>query len=195
MTDRPETPDTDAVQALWQGQERETDAMTLQAMRMLVRNDRDHVRQQLMLGFTLVLVEGVIFGAWAIKAKNEVIRAGMIVVVLGLTWLAWRVWRRQAHGLPSPGATTQTLIAFHRQQLERRRTNFSYLVVTAAPTFAGLFIAAYGMHLLKRGPPTWWYASFLGLCALWFVGGSLVQRRQARRLQQQIDDLDRMRRE
>jgi hypothetical protein len=193
MTDRPEVPDTDAVQALWQGQEQESPTMTLQAIRMLVRNDRDHVRNGLLFGLVLIVVEAFAFGRFALTAKNDVMRAGELVVLVGLGWMAWRMWRRASadRRLPDAAATTQTLIAFHRAQLARRRVGYGWMMVTVAPLFVGIAVAAYGGWLLKRGPLAN-LVPIVALSALWFVAAWFMQRRQARKLQEQIDELDQM---
>jgi hypothetical protein len=191
MTEHPEMPGADPAQALWQGQELENPTMTLQAIRMLVRNDREHVRNGLLFGLVLVVVEVLAFGRFALTAKNDVIRAGEVIVMLGLAWMAWRMWRRQfGQRLPDASASTQTLIAFHRAQLVRRRIGFGWMAVTAAPVFMGIAVSFYGGWLLNPAPLLPHLAPLLALSAAWFVAAWFIQRRQARRLQGQIDDLD-----
>jgi len=75
----------------------------------------------------------------------------------------------------------------------RRRARYGWLLVSAGPAIAGLLISTYGFQLaLGLGLPAWWLASFFGLLAMWFLAPWLLQRRQARQLQEQIDDLDQM---
>lgn len=192
MTDRPEDPNTDALQALWQGQEPETPAMTLQAIRMLARNDANHMRNALFVGFTLLVVEALMFTPWLLKAPNGVMRNGWIIMLVGLAWMGWRMWRQRPSRLPDLGATTQTLIAFHRRELERRRTNYRSLMVTVAPLFAGMVLVVRGMQLARPHAPLANFAPIVVLAVVWFIWAGVLQRRQARRLQEQIDDLDRL---
>jgi threonine/homoserine/homoserine lactone efflux protein len=194
MTDHPEHPDNDPAQAIWQGQDLETPAMTLQAIRMLVRNDREHVRNGLLFGLGLIVVEGLAFGRVALIAKNDVMRAGVLIVILGLAWMGWRMWRRPwgDRRLPDAAATTQTLIAFHRDQLARRRVSYGWMMITVAPVFVGVAVSFYGGWLLKRGPLLPHLGPLVALCGLWFIAAWFIQRRQSRRLQEQIDDLDQM---
>lgn len=192
MTDRPESPDTDVVQALWQGQERETDAMTPQAIRMLVRNDRDHVRQQLLFGFGLIVFEVLGFGWMLRSAPSDIIRAGEVIVLLGLAWIAWRWWRRWPSRAPDASATTQTLIGFQRQELMRRRGGFSWMMIGSAPVIVGAIVTAYGGYRLHPNTPISRLGPFFGILLLWFVVAWIIGRRASRRVQEQIDELDQM---
>lgn len=191
MTDRQDDRGPEALQTLWQGQETESPTMTLHAIRALVRNDRDHMRNQLMFGLVLVATEAVAFTPLVVKAKNDVIRAGGATILVGLAWMAWRLWRRRVGQGPDAAASAQALIAFQRQSLERRRANYGWLLVSAGPAIAGLLITTYGFQL-ARPLPAWWMATFFGFLGLWFLAAWLLQRRQAGQLQAQIEDLDRM---
>ncbi len=190
MTDRPEDPNTDALQQLWQGQERETPAMTAKAVRMLVRNDRDHMRQQILFGLVLVGVEVVAFGSMLRVAPNALMRAGEIIILLGLAWMTWRMLQRWPRRVPDADATTQSLIAFQRQALMRRRGGYGWLLASSAPVIIGAIMTAVGGYLVHPGAPISRLAPFFSLLAFWFVAGWFVNRRGSRKLQEQIDDLD-----
>jgi hypothetical protein len=192
MTERPEIQETDALQTLWQGQPQESETMTLQAMRMLVRNDRDHVRQILLFGFAVIVAEATGFAAMLRVARNDLMRTGEIVVLVGLAWMAWRLWARRPGRAPDADATTQSLIAFQRQALVRRRGNYVWLLLSSAPVLIGAVLVAVGAFRAQPGAPISRLFPFAAMVGVWLVVAWIVNRRGMRRLQQRIDDLDQM---
>jgi hypothetical protein len=187
-------PPDDRLKALWQGQETETSAMTLGALRALARNHGGQVRDRFLMLAVLVAVEVVVFGSMALRAPNDMVRLGDGVVLFGLAFMVWRQSRRWPGRLPEAEASADALIEFHRRELVRQRSSYGDMLLTAGPVIAGTLVLVYGLHLAhpERGART--FAPFFGLMAFWFVSAWFLQRRQARRLQAEIDDLDAMRR-
>jgi hypothetical protein len=183
-------PPDDHLKALWQGQDTETPTMTVKAMRLLVRNDRDHVRQGLLLGFGLIVFEAIAFGSMLRVARNDVMRAGEIIILAGLAWMAWRLWRRRPGRAPDPDATTQSLVAFHRESLVRRRGGYAWLMISAGPMLVGVLVLVYGERLASPGVSASRLIPFFTLFVLWFVVAWFINRRGSRRLQDQIDEMD-----
>jgi hypothetical protein len=159
---------------------------------MLVSTDRDHVRHMMLFGFVLIVVEALAFGNMLRVARNDVMRAGEIVVLAGLAWMAWRLWQRRPGRAPDANATTQSLIAFQREALVRRRGGFGWLMVSSAPVIVGSVLVAYGAYRAQPGAPVSRLFPFFGLVAFWFAGAWIVNRRGMRRLQEKIDDLDQL---
>jgi hypothetical protein len=183
-------PPEDPIKALWQGQHPETDRMTLQAIRALARTYTDGVRDRMLMTVALIVVETAIFGVLAWRAPNAPMRVGYLLVLVGLAWMAWRVWARRPGRLPGAESSAATLLDFHRKQLLRQRFSYGDMLVATGPTIAGLVVVIYGMHVLR--PQAGWdkFGPFFVLMALWFVGAWIVQRRQARRLRDRIDEVD-----
>jgi hypothetical protein len=183
-------PPEDHLKALWQGQETETPTMTAVAIRALARNYVDNARGRIWLGVGLAAFELVGFGRMAWLARNEVVRAGYLVILAGVLWLTWRIVRRRPLPVPTTEASALTLIEFHRAQLERQQSGFSWVVVSAAPIFVGIAITMVGLHQVR--PNLSWrnIAPTVILSIAWFVASFVIQRRQARRLAEQIAEMD-----
>jgi hypothetical protein len=183
-------PPDDRLKALWQGQDTETETMTAMAIRALARNYADNARGKMWLGVSLAAFEFVVFGRLAWLARNEVLRAGYLLLLAGLLWFTWRIVSRRPLPVPATEASALTLIEFHRAQLERQRTGFGWMVVTAAPMFVGIVIAMVGLH--QDRPTMNWrnFAPTVILSVAWFVAAYFLQRRQGRRLAAQIAEMD-----
>ncbi len=185
-------PPDDHLKALWQGQDTETPAMTVQAIRALARNYGSDIRDRFLMMGILVAVEVLVFGSMAWKAPNDMARLGDMLVLFGLAFLVWRSLSKWPGRLPDTGASVETLIGFHRAQLERHRTSYGAMILSVAPMFLGLVVILYGFHLARPHAGARIFIPFLLLTALWFVCAWFMQRRQARRLQMQIDEIDAM---
>jgi hypothetical protein len=183
-------PPDDHMKALWQGQETETPTMTVKAIRALARNYGEGVRGGVLLGLTIVAFEAVVFGLQAWRAPNEVARAGDLIVLAGLVWFTWRIMRRWPTRLPETQASAQALVAFHRVQLERQQTRYANMMITVAPMIVGLLVLVYGLRLQAPQAPLARFAPFFILLCAWFVAAWFIQRRQARRLREQIAEMD-----
>jgi hypothetical protein len=186
MTQPPE----DQLKALWQGQDTETPTMTAMAIRALARNYGDHLRSRTWFGLGLVAFVVLIYGAYLKRAPNEIARAGDVIILAGLTWMAWRMLRRRPTRFLPPEASTTALIEFHRAELMRQRTSYGRILVTAAPLFFGAAMVVVGLQTSQPHASWTRTAPFFLLMALWFVLAYFVQRRQARRLAEQIAEMD-----
>jgi hypothetical protein len=185
-------PPDDHLKALWQSQETETPTMTAMAMRALARNYGDNIRGRMWIGLAVGAFELVVFGFWALRAQNEVLRAGWLIILAGIGWVAWRILSKRPGRLPPPEASAQALIDFHRAELEHQRTNFRWLMVTAAPMFVGMAVALVGMRKARPNMTLANIAPILVLIVIWFVLAFALNRRQAKRLAEQIAEMDRL---
>ena len=188
-------PPDDHLKALWKGQETEHPTMTTQAIRALARNHGTHVRDRFAMGLVLIAVEAAFFGVMALRARNAWILGGDVAVLAGLVWMTWRLGRKLPGRLPGASASASALIDFHRAELERQQTNYRWLLLSAGPIIAGLLVMVYGFHVLRPQAGLTRFAPFFILLVSWFVAGWFIQRRQARRLRAQIDELDAMKRD
>jgi hypothetical protein len=186
-------PPDDNLKALWRGQETETTTMTVEAIRALARNHGAHVRDKFLMGAVLVAIEALFFGVMAWRAPNNVARVGDVMVLAGLAWMIWRLQARLPGSLPAAGASAETLIDFHRAELQRQGRGYGDLMLIAGPMILGLLVLIYGMALTRPEAGLRNVGPILVLLGVWFVAAWFVQRRQARGLQDQIEELDRMR--
>ena len=190
MTQPPE----DHLKALWQGQDTETPEMTAKAMRVLARNYGDNLRGRIWLALTFGVFEVALFGLQAWRAPNDVMRAGDMIMMAGGVWMIWRIVVMRPRRLPPPEASTATLIEFHRAELERQPSNLSWMIVTTAPIFLGMFVALVGMQKARPNMSLANIAPVLLLIAVWCIGAFVLQRRQAKRRAEQIAEMDDLRR-
>jgi hypothetical protein len=186
MTEPPE----DAAKSLWRQQDMETPTMTNLAVRALVRGHGERLRNQLLAGTLLIVAEAVWFGFMALKALNFVALCGYLLVVAGLGWMFWRLGPQRPGRLPDTGASTGTLIAFHRQELQRQKRSYLSLLISAGPVLVGVLVTALGLYLSRPGAPVRGFALLLGLMGLWLILAWAIQRGRARQLQRQLDELD-----
>ena len=115
-------PPDDHLKALWQGQETESPAMTATAIRALARNYGENFRGRIWLGLAIAAFEVVVFGLYAWRAANDVLRVGYLIILAGVGWMTWRILGKRPGRLPPPDASTKALIEFHRAELEHQRS-------------------------------------------------------------------------
>jgi hypothetical protein len=183
-------PSDDHLKALWQGQHTETPTMTAIAIRALARNYGDSIRGRIWIGLTIGAFEVVVLGLYAWRASNDVLRIGYLIILGGVGWITWRILGKRPGRLPPPEASAQALIDFHRAELERQRTNFRWMIVSAAPMFIGMAVTLVGMQKARPNMTLANIAPMLVLIVLWFIAAFVLNRRQAKRLAEQIAEMD-----
>ena len=183
-------PFEEPIKALWQDQQEERVTVTTIAIRALARNQNDSARDRLLVGYILIAFEAVVFGWFALKAPNALERAGEILILAGLAWMVWRFWLRRPGRLPDSDASVQTLLIFQRGELQRQKSSYIGLLISATPVIAGALITVASLKITRHGAPNASLAPVFALLGAWFVAGWFIQRRGSRRLQRQIEDLD-----
>jgi hypothetical protein len=183
-------PSEDQLGALWRDQQEENSIMTAKAIRALARNHNDTVRDRQLLGYGIIAVEAVVFGWYALKAPNAIVRAGELLILMGLTWMVWRIWLRRPGRLPDVDASARTLVAFQRTELVRRTSSYTWMLVSAGPVVAGLMVMLAGLRTAHPAASDARLVTIFVLLGIWFVAGWFMQRRQSQRIRQQIEDLD-----
>jgi hypothetical protein len=176
-------------QALWQSQPRTGRVLSLDEVRehahrlerrVARRNLREYVA-------AVIVVIGYGWGMWVMP--SALIRGGALLIIAATVLVVWRLHRwGRAQPLPSDLALKPAL-AFHRSQLERQRDGLKgvwrwYLL----PFVPGLLVLVIGASLFEPIGPRRATAFGLGAMAV-MIGGHLLNRRAARRLQKYIDHL------
>lgn len=183
-------PFEEPIKALWQDQQEERPTMTTIAIRALAQNHNESARDRLLVGYILIAFEAVVFGWFALKAPNALARAGEILILAGLAWMVWRFWLRRPGRLPDADASAQTLLIFQRGELQRQKSSYIWLLLSAAPVIAGALITVAGLKIASHGALNASLTPIFALLGAWFVASWFIQRRGSRRLQRQIEDLD-----
>lgn len=168
--------------------------MTATAIRALARNYGDTLRGRVWLGLCIAVVEVLIFGLYAWRAENGLLRAGYLIILAGVGWMTWRILGKRPGRLPPPEASTAVLIDFHRAELVRQQTGFVWMTLTVAPVFVGMAVTMLGMQKARPNMSLANAAPLLVAVIAWWFAAFVMQRRQAKRLAEQIAEMDQLRR-
>jgi hypothetical protein len=189
MTQPPE----DHLKALWQGQDTETPEITAQAIRMLLNDYQTTARQKALVGLGISVLSAALFAWCARVAPNGLVRTGDLMMLLWTPVMAWIVWHRQPAGTPGGETSTMGLIDFHRAQVAREAPDLRLIATIVLPLFigtavigAGLWEQARQMRYVQLLPP-------LVLLAIWVVIFVFQLRRQRRRVEDRLREIDALR--
>jgi hypothetical protein len=117
MTD----PSPKDVKQIWKNQETEGTTVTLQDIRNRAAKFERRVRNRNLREYIAGAVVIVLFGLGAWNLQGWMIKLGCGLIVAATLYVTWQLHRRgRARGVPD-GATTAGLLAFHREELERQR--------------------------------------------------------------------------
>ena len=180
---------SDDLQNLWQNQQSEAFRISLEQVRaralklqrtVSFRNLREYLASAVV----------VIFSSWqAVSLPDPIMRAGSALIIFGVLYVVWHLYR-----WGSSREVTGNCLEFHRRELERQRDLLrSIWRWYLGPMIPGLLVVVIGGLRVSHSPRhTWFTIIYLVLCALFFYGVGLLNQRGARRLQRQIDELDKL---
>lgn len=181
---------SDDFQDLWQSQPPEQFHIALADVRERALKFQRRVRFRNMREYLASVLVLIIFTWMAFTAPDPIRRAGSILIVAGALYIVWHLYR-WGSSREVPG----DCLAFHRRELERQRDLLQniwrwYL----GPMIPGLFVVMLaGFHGKASTAHTWFVIVYMILCALFFYGVGRLNQRAARRLQRQIEELDKLR--
>ena len=188
-------PPDDHLKALWQGQDTETPTMTAQAVRMLVNDYQTTARRNLYIGLGFCVLCAGFFVLCARIAPNGLVRIGDLILLAWTPGMAWILWRRQPERAPGGETSTLGLIDFHRAQVAREAWDLrssAALVVVMLPIFAGMAVILAGVW--PKTPRMYvQLLPLMTLLAIWLVIYVLQLRRQNRRVQDRLREIDALR--
>jgi hypothetical protein len=136
----------------------------------------------------------VFFGIRFVQTSDPFIRAGMALIVAGMCYLVWQLHLRGSSRELPKEAGLSSFIDFQRHQLIRQRdmlTNiWSWYLGPLLPGLVVLMLAV-GRAAAGRVPHIWpLTALYLGIIFAVFFSIAWLNKRAARSLQRQIDELD-----
>lgn len=195
----------DAVAALWQGQPTQAHVPTPADVERMSQRFARRIARRNLVEYAAGLLVCLVFGYYLVLFPDALIRTGCGLLMAG-TLLAMRTLARSGRSRMAPAdLAVQPCLAFHRAELERQRDLLSsvwswYL----APLVPGLLVFLLGLYLWTRALPH--ARQHEGLLALTFLlcltvivavflAVGALNRSVARRLQTEIDALDRLGRE
>jgi len=195
----PTEPPADPIQTLWQTQSKEIEAMQLEQIVVKARAFQAKVRRRQLREYVAAAFGIVVFAIYAYVFPGWMIKTGSVLCILGMVNIVWqRHYRTATRRLPE--APAAALVDFHRSELVRHRdaVGGSWLW-EIAPMLPGAALILLGrwfqVHALDVPLAPDRMIIVLGtiIVALTLVIVVLVRRIYVYRLQQQIDELDRLR--
>ena len=196
---RNDSPEIDP-QRIWQGQPAGSSQVTLEKIRLKMRELHAKTRKQ-MLGTLVAPLAAVFFYIFEAKEfpfLRDVLQPLSILALIwsfaGLFFLNRGMWPLE---LP-PDAGLTTGLDFCRREIERRRLllrrvlfwSFGPVLLCLATVILALVLAGTkDRSIFPNGLP------FLALVAAWIVGYFVVRLREQRELQREIDELNQIGRE
>jgi len=131
-------------------------------------------------------------------AQNRFPQLGLALVIawvlISVYWFRDRIWGRAA---PPIDATAATGLEYYRRELARRRDHLRNIWVWHGPLFLACVILVVILtgKVLPNFQRLWKLLPFVILLAIWTGLGFRLRQRQVSELQQEIDEIDRLRRE
>ncbi len=183
------TPNDQELKALWRDQEQESGPMTIEHIH--ARAFQSRVRSRNVIEYAACAIVIAVFIGYAAIFPNALLKLGSVMTALGAAFTAWQLHRRaSAKSLPTNASAVSSL-AFHREELARQRD--------AVRSVAWWYIAPYAPGLgvfmggLAQTLPDGSRGALVPLGALilvYVVAHTILNRRAAKRLQREIDDID-----
>ena len=189
MTNQPVEND---IQKAWQSQPTESLAMSLREIRNRAGKFERRIKHRNLRESIAAAVVVAAFGWLALVFENTIARAGCVLVILGTFYMVRQLYRRGSVARLPQEAGLLTSIEHYREELIRQRDLlrgiWSWYIGPFLPGSALLYIAGLVSRPDKVGD--------LGLNALLFGSMLLIvwgiNWRAAKKLQQQIEELDRL---
>jgi hypothetical protein len=198
-----ETPDP--MTKVWKSQSAEPTGISLDDVRRRARKLESRVFWRNGREYAACLLVVAAFGYYATEFEAMLIRAGCGLVIAGALFTVFRLHKMGAAREVPAELAFRTCTAFRRQELERQRDLllgvWRWYLLPFVPGLAvflvGLF--AFTMQQPHASAHRWGIAAVFGLtaagCALVFAGVAKLNHWAARKLQREIEALDRLEQE
>jgi hypothetical protein len=189
------------LRAVWRG--RPEEKLPVNPERFVSRRTRDlssSTRSEIAMSIGSVLFFAAIVALRFASAHERIQRLGLAAAIPAIAWvlisLYWfrdRIWRADA---PREDALAAACREYYRKELERRRDHLRNVWLWHGPLFLACLISAAvflgigkafpGFERLRNALP------LVVLLAVWTGFGLRRRRRQAKQIQQEIDEIDRL---
>lgn len=190
------------IKTLWQNQTVEGTIVTLEDIRGRAAKFQRRIRSR-NLGEYIAGAFGVaIFGLYVWYLPGWMMKLGSVLSIAALLLVTWQLHRRgRARGVPD-GATAVGLLAFHRAELARQRealrTVWLWYIMPFVPGAALIVLGRYFQHHVSGRTPAMDHMiivliAIIMVLACVIIG--LLNMWGAARLQNRIDELDKLRTE
>ncbi len=185
MTDEPEA---DALRKAWQSQESEHDHISMEEIQMTAERLRRQVRFWTILGAADFAFLIIIFTLWALRASNVIERAGAILIVAAVAYMALRLLQyRRGRVLGAVTAEHLRAELIRLRDYHRGSALWSRLVFFAP----GPLVLLTGIAMAHRWE-RWYILLITAVYVLLLIAAVPVQRREAARYQRELDRIESM---
>ena len=185
------------IKTLWTKQRTE-ETVTLENIHDRAARYQRRIRLANTIEYVASIFVAIIFSWYIWIFPGWMAKTGSALVILGAAYAMWQM-RKRGGARKVPDDSALGLVEFHRQALERRRdlqrSAWSWYILPVLPGVVLLLLSRwYQVHVPWR-TLVWDHEVIVGTGAIVFLyfGYAIYrQRRRARELQQEIDDLDRL---
>ncbi|MBA4011260.1 MAG: hypothetical protein C0481_05280 [Phenylobacterium sp.] len=184
----PDQSDQD-LKALWRNQQMETGPMSIEQIHARAFQSRIQVRNLVEYAASVLVL--ALFGFYAVYFPHPMMKLGAVMIMAGTAVMAWQLHRRASARILPPEAAAGASLAFHRAELVRQRdalrSAFWWYIAPFAP---GMMVFVAGMAQARAGASLGHLAPLAALICAYLAAWFLMNRRAAKRLQAEIDDID-----
>jgi hypothetical protein len=195
---RNEPPNSDP-QALWHNQSIEEMKMSLGQFKQKAEHLRVKARWTAITNYVTYLAALVFLGFQYTRVPNPISRAGLVLLAAGSLYVVWQAHKRLWPLSPAPSAPATTGLDAYRRELQRSRDHSRNVWRMVAPLIPGSIAVALPAiaPLLRKAEedPKVVLSNALPFCVLFailLVFLLPVRRRRLRKIQGEIDTLDRL---
>lgn len=189
-----ESSQDDRMKELWQSQKTEGVRMSIEQVQASAGKMQRKIEFRNAREYAAAFLVVVFFGYEFTRTADLLVRAGFALTIAGMSYLVWQL-RTRGSWRPLPrDAGLSSCIEFKRRELQRQRDLLSsvwrWYLGPLIPGMAVLIVAFWRAnpgHLSHMGLIAAIYAAVV---AGMFLGIARLNKRVARRLQQQIDKLE-----
>jgi len=187
----------DDLRNLWRDQPLENQRMPLDEIRARASRFERRISRRNLREYAGGLLAVAIYGFSIWKQHNPVMRAGSAMVIAGVLFVMWQLYRRGgASQLPADLGFLASLELHRRQLIQQRdllRTVFRWYIAPIIPGLIVVVIASVPGRFELRYLPR--MAPFLGILMGTLVAIWWLNRRAALKLERQIAELDNLERQ
>ena len=177
----------DVLRSAWSSQPVEETAMPAEEARRVAEAFRTRMGRRNLIEYIAGAIVVGVFGYFAVTDAPLLARAGAVLMIAGCIYAAWQLHRRASVRRAPAQPSARACLEFHRHELERQRDALnSVWRWYTAPLVPGLLVYAIGLV-----PVTGLVAAstVIAVSGLVFAGVVALNRRAARELQREIDQL------
>ena len=182
---------------IWQNQPTEPFHMSTDEIRHKAQQRYTEARMRALLSIAMGLGLCALF-AWAsARAHETVTRMGWGLVSLWCIWFAYHAYRWMWPDRLAPDATVSTSLEFYQRELDRRRDYALHVWGRSGLPFCFLGLAMVVLPPLIQAPAAQRLNAlpFFVLLVIWIAAFIVLRKRDRRKLQQEIDELQAFERE